>query len=475
MLLRFLMLVALPFVAFALAPKPSPSPARPNILFILTDDQRFDTLGCAGHPIVKTPHIDALAARGVRFTNAFVNSPICMASRASIFTSLTQRAHQVYSYRDPIDPAWLPVAYPAQLRHAGYETGFIGKVHFTIAGTDNLRPPDWYDFYQPTGQPYWKTLSDGTRRHETDLDADHALRFLSERDPAKPFCLSISFNSPHAQDGDHRPGIGLYPWPPSTDGLYEDQPMPTPRLGDPAIFDALPDAIKMSIARERFFWGLDTAEKYQTNVRAYFRMITGVDHAVGRIVAELDRLGLRENTLIVFTSDNGYYLGNRGLAGKWLHHDDALRVPLIVVDPRPQADATRGQTQSAIALNLDLAPTLLDYAGVPAPPTYQGRSLAAFLTGTRAPANWRTEFYCEHAYPRPHQIPKWEGIRGTRYAYARYYDPEPEMEFFHDLQTDPDQLNNLARDPAFAELVTQHRQRTTAFRQSLATPPPAAR
>ncbi len=464
MLFRLTLLLTLQLPLLALAPRGSSTAPvnRPNILFILTDDQRFDTLSCAGHPVVKTPHIDSLAAQGVRFTNAFVTTPICMASRASIFTSLHQATHQVFSFFKPLAPQWVSTAYPAQLRRSGYETGFVGKVHFTIAGQKDPRPEGWYDFYQPVSQPYWKIQPDGSRRHETDISADYALQFLRQRDPAKPFCLSISFNSPHAQDNDHRPGVGLYPWPPSTDGLYDEQTIPAPRLNDSALFAALPPFLQNSLGRTRYFWGLDTAEKYQINLRAYYRMITGVDHAIGKLLAELTQLGLRENTVIIFTSDNGYYLGNRGLSGKWLHHDDSLRVPLIISDPRRPADSTRGSVATAIALNIDFAPTLLDLAQQKSPSSYQGTSLLPLLHSAQPPPGWRTDFFCEHAYPRP-EIPKWEGIRSTEFTYARYYEEKPVYEFLYDLKNDPDQIHNLALDPDHANTLNQLRKRCLAL------------
>ena len=161
-------------------------------------------------------------------------------------------------------------------------------------------------------------------RHETQILGDWAIDFLKEQPKGKPFCLQVSFNATHAEDGDKRPGIGHFPWPKVTDGMYEDQQMPLPPLNDPAIYEAQPDFLKASLNRNRFFWRWDTAEKYQTNMRAYFRMISGIDHVVGRLVAELKKQGLAENTVIIYTADNGYYLGDRGFAGKWTHYDESL-------------------------------------------------------------------------------------------------------------------------------------------------------
>jgi arylsulfatase A-like enzyme len=190
--------------------------------------------------------------------------------------------------------------------------------------------------------PFFKEQPDGTKRHETQILGDWGINFLSEQPKDKPFCLQISFNATHAEDNDRRPGIGHFPWPKVTDGMYEDETMPLPPLNDPGIYQSQPHFLKKSLNRQRYFWRWDTPEKYQTNMRAYFRMISGIDHVVGRLVAELKKQGLAENTVIIYTADNGYYLGDRGFAGKWTHYQESLRVPLVVYDPRlPDPNAAR--------------------------------------------------------------------------------------------------------------------------------------
>ena len=162
--------------------------------------------------------------------------------------------------------------------------------------------------------------------------------------------------------------------------MYEDVVIAPPRLGDPAIFDALPDFLRTTINRERYFWRWNTPEKYQTNVRAYYRMVSGIDQSIGRLMEALEEADLADNTIIVYSADNGYYMGNRGLAGKWSHYEESLRVPLIVADPRVP-ESQRGKATDAIALNLDLPATFLDWAGVEIPERYQGRSLAPTRIG----------------------------------------------------------------------------------------------
>ena len=302
--------------------------AGPNILLLYADDQRNHTLGCAGHPIVQTPNIDRLAEQGVRFENAFVSTSTCWVGRACLFTGCYERKHLYRATPGPLNPDLCESSYFAVLKSAGYRTGHFGKEH---VGISTESAAGMFDVRRKLGRnPYFKKQPDGSERHETQILGDWGIEFLKEQPKDQPFCLQISFNATHAEDRDKRPGIGHYPWPKVTNGMYEDQEMPLPRLNDPAIYEAQPNFLKQSINRQRFFWRWDTPEKYQTNMRAYFRMISGIDHVVGRLVAQLEEQGLADNTVIIYTADNGYYLGDRGFAGKWTHYEQSLRVPLII-------------------------------------------------------------------------------------------------------------------------------------------------
>ncbi len=437
---------------------------RPNIVFFLVDDQRNDTLGCAGHPILKTPVVDRLAAEGVRFENMFVTTSICAASRATIFTGLYERTHRFTFGTPPIKKEHVATSYSAVLHRSGYRTGFIGKfgVHVAGDGTQAM-----FDYFEPLGRnPYLKKQPDGTLRHESELAGDHAIEFLRSSSGDRPFCLSVSFNAVHAEDGDKRPGIGHYPWPKAVDGMYDDVTVPPPRLSDPTIYESQPELLKKSLNRVRYFWRWDTPEKYQTNIRAYFRMISGVDRVVGRVLDELKARGLDRNTVILYSGDNGYYMGQRGFAGKWSHYEESLRVPLIIYDPR-LPETLRGRVLKPTALNVDLPATMLDLAGVEVPDLYQGRSLVPWLRG-REVQDWRSDFFCEHLMDAGERIPKWEGVRGPRYVYARYF--ESGFEFLHNLETDPDQLKNLANDPAHAKVLAVMRARCDELRDGYGGP-----
>lgn len=429
------------------------SDERPNVLFFLIDDQRNDTLGCAGHPIVKTPNVDRLAEQGVRFENAFVTTAICAASRASIFTSLHERTHGYTFGKPPVADKYLSNGYPALFKKAGYRTGFVGKYGI------NPKQTQYFDAYEEIrGSPYHHEQPDGSTRHETELSGDFAVDFIEESDG--PFCLSVSFNASHADDGNHVPGVGHFPWPKAVDGMYEDVEIANPRLGDPSVRERLPEFFgESSMNRQRWYWRWDTPEKYDTNIRAYYRMLSGIDNTIGRVVRALEAKGIADDTIIVYMGDNGYMMGDRGMAGKWNHFEQSLRVPMIIYDPRvKQKKAFR--TESEVVLNIDLAPTFLEAAGIEAPTHYQGRSLLSMVKGKKA-RNWRDDFFCEHLMERA-EIPKYEGVRGERYVYARYF--EHDYEFLHDLKADPDQLVNYANNPEYSRVLAKMQARCDELR-----------
>jgi len=448
-------------------------PDRPNIVFILVDDQRNDTLGCAGHPIVKTPVVDSLAEKGVRFSNMFVTTSICAASRASIFTGLHERTHGYTFGKPAVSEAHTNASYPVLLRDAGYRTGFIGKFGVRMAQGATKK---MFDSFNSFSGPRFMKQPDGSKRHTAEICGDKAIEFIraDSGDKKKPFCLSISFPSVHAVDGNKKPGDGHYPWPKAVDGMYDDVNIPAPRLSKPEVYEKQPEFLKKSLNRQRWFWRWDTPEKYQTNIRAYYRMISGVDRVVGRVVEELRKQGLDKNTVIIYTGDNGYYMGQRGFAGKWSHYEESLRVPLVIYDPRPKA-SKRGKVDEAVALNIDLTATMLDIAGVSRPKHYGGKSLVPLLKD-KAPADWRTDFFCEHLMNHA-AIPMWEGVRGPRYVYARYFGQKPAYEFLHDLKTDPDQLQNFAANPEYAATLKKMRARCNTLRDTHGGPysPPKPR
>jgi len=419
---------------------------RPNIIFILTDDQRWDAMGYAGNDIIQTPQMDQLAEEGCYFPNSFVTTPICAASRASIMTGLYERSHDFTFNTPPLKKEYVDITYPALLKKSGYTTGFIGKFGMNF---EEKLDTTLFDFYRRPGEQFWATTyfrlnEDHTWfRHLTEEIGDLSLDFVeSNRD--NPFCLSISFHAPHAADNDPR----QYIYPMDMEDLYKEDTIPPPALADDKYFNEQPEYVKAGLNKVRWYWRFDTPERYQEKVKDYYRMISGVDKQLGRLREKLDELGVADNTIIIFMGDNGYFLGERGLAGKWLLYDNSLRVPFIVYDPRTENGATRN---NGMALNIDVAPTILDYAGIEIPEIMQGKSVRPLVEKRIEGDEFRQYFMCEHLFDHP-KIPKSEGIRSTRFKYFRYID-DPQHEELYDLSFDPQESINLVELPQFRRVL----------------------
>ena len=435
---------------------------RPNILFLQTDNQRGDALGCAGNPIIHTPNIDRLAARGAYFPQAFATTPICAASRASILTGLYRRRHDFTFLQPPMRTEFTDISYPTLLKQAGYYTGLIAKLGIESHGKLLLENEaqtlakmfDHFDNFEHwTEEGYEIVQEDGSHKHLTEITGDKVIDFLRARPQEQPFCLSVSFNAPHAQDGDPR----HYICPPAEDHLYEEATIPRADTADPAFFDSQPEFLRKNENRKRWHTRFDTPENLQSNMKGYYRMISGVDRMVGRFVEELERLGELDNTIILFTADHGFLVGERGYSDCWLMYEGSLRVPLVICDPRVNA-AARGIVRDELALNVDLSPTMLELAGIEVPQIVQGNSLAPLLIGERP--DWRQDFFCEHLFQTPEiVIPRSEGVRTRRWKYIRYFDQDPVWEELYDLEQDPHEAQNLRGEPACAEELTRLRLR----------------
>ena len=459
-------------VAAAVAPgcaparRPAAAPSRPNIVFLLTDDQRWDTLGCMGNPIIRTPHIDRMASLGLVFENMFVTTSICMASRASLFTGQYTRSHGVDNFSKPLSPEGFALSYPERLRAAGYRTGFVGKY-----GVGPV-PKDRFDFIRAFGgQGHYFPESPAARAkpedageltgpHQNALMTQQAIEFLDGCTPGRPFCLSVSFKSPHCQDGDPRQFLSEL----DLADLYKDVAIPVPKTADPADFDRFPGFVKDSEGRRRWQIRFSTPENREEMVKGYYRLISGVDRAVGRLREALDARGLAADTVILFAGDNGFYLGEHGLAGKWLAHEESIRVPLVVYDPR-LAFGQRGRRVREMVLNIDLAPTILDLAGLPVPAAMQGRSLVPLARGQAPP--WRTDWFYEHTMLAD-IIPPCEAVRDGRFKYIRYLKGDLPPEELYDLLADPHETRNLASAPFHRDRLEAMRRRWQTWRDALA-------
>ncbi|HUV66348.1 MAG TPA: family 78 glycoside hydrolase catalytic domain, partial [Sedimentisphaerales bacterium] len=411
---------------------------RPNIIFILTDDQRWDALGYAGNKIIQTPEMDTLAQQGTYFSHAMATTPICSASRASLFTGLYERTHRYTFQTGPIRDEYMANSYPKLLRKAGYYTGFFGKFGVDYRGTETLF--DEVEVYDRNNQYpdrrgyYYKTLN-GETVHLTRYTGEKALDFIAKAPEDKPFCLSLSFSAPHAHDSAEE----QYFWQEQTDSLYQDMTMPGPKLAEDAYFNELPEPVREGFNRTRWYWRFDTPEKYQHSVKGYYRMIRGIDLEIGKIRAKLKEKGLDKNTVIILMGDNGYFLGERQLAGKWLMYDNSIRVPLIIYDPRNKEH----RDTKDMVLNIDVPATILDLARVDVPETYHGTSLVSIVSGQQDSLK-RDAVLVEHLWEFD-RIPPSEGVRTAEWKYFRYVN-DISAEALYSLDDDPQEIENLAQD-----------------------------
>ncbi|MBM3878086.1 MAG: sulfatase [Verrucomicrobia bacterium] len=425
---------------------PAAEAPRQNILVLYADDWRHDTLGCAGNPVVKTPRLDALAREGVRFTRNCVTTSICGVSRASLFTGQWMSRHGNPAFAMFKTP-WAET-YPGLLRANGWFTGHVGKWH------NGPFPAGNFDFGRSYAGRHWIKQPDGTEIHVTQKNENDALEFLRSRPKDKPFCLTLAFFATHAEDQNPKQYLPM----PASMELYRDVKVPVPKTATDEHFKRLPPFVgnEKNEGRRRWHWRFDTPERYQEYMKNYYRLATEVDTVCGRVLDELRKQGVLDNTLVIFTGDNGYFHAEHGLADKWYPYEESIRVPLIVRDPRLAA-SKRGITNDDFALNVDLAPTLLAAAGLKAPDRMQGRDLAPLYLAANKPA-WRTEFFYEHATIRNVEfIPSSEALVRKDVKYLFW--PDFKHEELFDLKADPSEERNLAADPAQQERLAALRKR----------------
>ena len=417
----------------------------PNIIFVLVDDLRFDMMGTAGHPWVETPNIDTLARRGVRFSNAFVTTALCSPSRASILTGQYAHRHRVVDNNSPI-PAGTTF-FPQRLQAAGYETAFIGKWH--MGGESDAPQPGFDRWVSFRGQGSYLPAADGLnvdgkavpqRGYITDELTDYALDWLKGRGE-HPFFLYLSHKAVHS---DFVPAE-------RHKGRYAGKPfIPPQTMADsPANYEGKP----MWVRNQRNSWhGVDYPYHSALDIAAYYRRyaetLLAVDDSLGRIVALLTARRMLDDTLIVFMGDNGFSFGEHGLIDKRTAYETSMRVPLLMAG----AGLPAGTTVTQVAANIDIAPTLLEAAGVAAP-AMDGRSVLPLARGERTP--WREsllyEYYWERNFP---QTPTMHAVRGARYKYIRYYGLWDTDELY-DLEQDPREVRNLVRDPAHRDVAAR--------------------
>ena len=425
---------------------------RPNVIFFMSDDQRWDSLSCAGNPFFKTPNIDRIANEGAYFSNCFVTNSLCGPSRATCLTGK-------YSHNTGVrlNEGTFPLEETTFLERArdyGYLSAFVGKWHNKPWGRD--RNLDYYFGFRGQGEyvdPLIRENDGPEKKYEgwvEDILADHTMGFIRRaKEAGKPFMLCHWFKTPHQGCVPARRHGNLYsdidfPKPPTFNTNYQGKPR--------AVREA-----DMKIGGKGEYSYVQDWNKF---VRDYYRVLTGVDENVGRILDLLDELGIAENTLVIYTSDNGYFLGEHGFFDKRLMYEPSLRLPLVMRYPRAIKPGTRIER---FALNIDFMPTLLDFAGMPVPKEVDGKSLRPLLGGQ--PVEWREDFLYEYyEYPGWHMVRPNKGVRDKRWKYIEYYDfPDHEYELY-DLQNDPLEEHNLYGDPKYAAEVERLKQRLIDLR-----------
>ena len=432
-----------------------PPGERPNLLFILMDDVRWDDLGYTGHTFVQTPHIDRIAREGVRFRNSFAATPLCSPNRASILTGQYAHVHGIIDNVDRSAQSHQLITFPKLLHDSGYETAFIGKWHM---GIDDTRRPGFDYWLSIKGQGYYvdpEVKDNGETKkipgYATDVFSERAVEFISQQHE-KPFLLYLSHKAVHPNifqyaDGSISPipaDGGFLPAERHKD-LYAGEEVPRrPNTksyaeGKPALrrkIEGLPDL------------GPDTGTPDHIILNR-LRMVTAADEGIGRILETLESSGQLDNTVIVFTADHGYFYGEHGLnKERRLAYEEIARTPLAVRYPKL---IEAGRTVDAFALSIDLAPTLLELGGAAIPPHIQGHSLVPFLKG-EPPPGWRKsvliEYFSDTVWPRLVTM-GYQAARTERWKYIHYTDLE-NMDELYDLDHDPYEMKNLIDDPAVA-------------------------
>ncbi|MEM0969116.1 MAG: sulfatase, partial [Verrucomicrobiota bacterium] len=423
--------------------------SRPNIIFLLTDDQSFSSLGCYGNPDVQTPHLDQLAADGVRFDRHYNTTAICMASRASILTGLYEyRAGCNFNLGDLPAEHWAD-SYPMILRENGYRTAIAGKIGIEVEGV-GLPSSDFDAWGAGPGQTSFETKKNksiahyaDTHPHATLAYAAFAHDFIEESVAADaPFCLSISFKAPH------RP---VTP-DPQFDSVYEGKTFQKPKnYGREAGTHFAPQS-RSGRQYERFeSWGY--ADDFDAVMAKYHQQIYAVDVAVGRIRESLQKAGIAENTVIVFTSDNGFLCGSHGYGSKVLPYEESSRVPLIIHDPRNPQSA--GTVSDALTGNIDLAPTLLAVAGLPSPENRDGTSLLPLVTDPSSSVRSRLALM---NFWGPTETHSFSIVTSTwKYNYWFYAEKDEPFEELFDLRGDRYEMVNEAQNPERSPLLNEIR------------------
>ncbi len=470
--------------------------AHPNILFIMTDQHRWDCVGANGNQLIRTPNFDRLASEGANFTHAFVNAPVCVPSRASFFTGRYPHSHKNRVNYTPLDRR--EILMQSRLREAGYVTASVGKLHLyppTVAEAqrtgfdfvelhDGVSPLDrfsdyvrWRERNDPNAninyRSYAKNIPEGRNPFRAAIDDEytdttwvgqrtrHYIEVLANSD--KPFFLYSSFWKPHSPFG----------VPVPFDSMYDDVTIPLPEPQTLEDIRRLPLPLRLLILRGRPVYDIDRT-RLEWMLRSYYGSISHVDREVGLILATLQETGQADNTIVVFSSDHGDQLLEHGLTGKNCFFESSIRVPFMLRFP---GRVPPGQYDQLIE-SVDLLPTLFELAGLPEPYNNQGRSLAPLITKSEGRYTPRDVVFCENVIPEvitsgglDFQFLKGEGIHGVRHPDARMvrtsqwklnYYPAGDAELY-DLENDPSEMHNLHGEPEYRDIEADLKDRLLHF------------
>jgi len=422
---------------------------RPNFIIINIDDWRFDALGCTGNDIIQTPVMDNLVKNGVYFKNAFVDEP-CNISHKGTLTGVHARTHGYQWFEGPMAHAYTDASFPQLLHDAGYHTALIGKVPsgFEAGALDMM-----FDTCEKVMRRPYMIKVNGKERQSSQYIVDKAIDFLREYDTGQPLSLSIAFNDAHADDDVLR----QYWWDPSIDHLYRDVKIPELNTSttDLAFIKSMPEYLYVHFNRQRWWQRYRSPETYQEMMKGYYRVITGVDMAIGRLLDELKKSGRDKNTVVIIMGENGVFVGERGFGGKYLLYEPSIRTPFIIYNPQ-SPESRKGIILEQMVLNLDIAPTILEFAGIENPGLMYGSSLIPLMNGEQA--KWRTGFLCQHLSKADPSIIGTVGYRTEQWKYLRYVDFENSEELY-DLLNDPNEENNLSETMRYQKQLVELRNR----------------
>jgi arylsulfatase A-like enzyme len=468
-------------------------PPRPNLLFVFSDDHAAHAISAYGSRINRTPHLDRLASEGMLFRNAFVTNSICAPSRATVLTGQFGHLNGVPTNVEPLHPTAL--TFPKLLRAGGYQTAVIGKWHLKTL-------PEGFDYYEILDDQgtYYNPLFFRPRDtvqlegYTTDIITDRVLEWLQKgRDGSRPFLLMYHHKAPHRPWEPGPAQLGLFanttiPEPPTLFDTWENRAspageqemtiahhltdsdlklVPPPNLNPTQLerWNSAYGPLNADFLAARLEGAALVRWKYQRYITDYLRTVAAIDDNLGRVLNHLDATGLARNTVVIYTSDQGFFLGDHGWFDKRWMYEESLRTPLLVRWPgvvRP------GSVNQDLVQNLDYAETLLDIAGVAIPSTMQGRSLVPLLRG-QTPADWRDAIYYQYfEYPAVHMVRRHYGVRTKRYKLIHYYEID-EWELF-DLERDPQELRSVYAEPGYADVVRSTKQRLRDLRAQYRVP-----